>query len=383
MYYKPDWEQAKQRLLAFWHHEALDRCCVVVQAPRKTSTLPPFPELQWGPWLGGLAPYADDDQTSIRRWWTDPEENLRRMILWFENTYFGGEAIPATYINWGASAGAALWGSPPCFTKETVWYPPVIEDWEMWAWHCDPATNESWQQIMAIQRCFIEQNGGRYFVGMPEIGDGADLLSLLRGMGTLAMDLINYPEQVKSGIKVMADLWVRLHEELYQMTCAANDGGGVLPWMSLWAPGRHDQLANDFSSIISPRMFREFFVPEIAAMGDWCEFGTYHLDGQKCIQTHLNLLLSIEQIDNIEFTPGAGQPPTYYPQYIPLYRRIQASGKNLYLLVRPQEIEPLLAELSPKGLLLCTDTGSEDEANALLAKVAHWSARGNVFPTGA
>jgi hypothetical protein len=180
----------------------------------------------------------------------------------------------------------------------------------------------------------------------------------------------------------MSELWVNLHEDLYQMTYAANDRGGVLPWMSLWAPGRHDQMANDFSSVISTRMFREFFVPEIVAMGEWCDYGTYHLDGQKCIKSHLDLLLSIEQIDNIEFTPGAGQPPTYYPQYIPLYKKIQASGKNLYLLARPAEIEPLLSELAPEGLFLCTDAPSEEEADRLLANVARWSARRHQFPAG-
>ena len=382
MYYKEDWPQAKQRLEAFWQHQIVDRCCVAVFAPRKTSTLPPFPELQWGPWLGGLEDYADDDETAIRRWWTDPEANYRRMLLWFENTYFGGEAIPATYINWGASAGAALWGAQPRFNKTSVWYPPVIEDWETWRWHSDPATNEWWQQIMAIQRHFIDQNHGRYFVGMPEIGGAADLLSLLRGMDQLAIDLISNPDEVKRAVSVMTELWVSLHEDLYQMTYAANDRGGVLPWMSLWAPGRHDQIANDFSSVISTRMFREFFLPEIVAMGEWCDYGTYHLDGQKCITTHLDLLLSISQINNIEFTPGTGQPPTYSPQYIPLYKKIQASGKNLYLLVRPAEIEPLLSELAPEGLFLCTDAPSEEDADRLLANVARWSARGHQFPVG-
>ena len=120
MYYKDDWSKAKERLLAFWNNEIVDRCCVAVFAPRRGSKLPPFPELQWGPWPGGLEKYSDDDKGSIRKWWIDPEENYNRMILWFENTYFGGEAVPATYVNWGAMAMAAFYGSEPVFKKETV-----------------------------------------------------------------------------------------------------------------------------------------------------------------------------------------------------------------------------------------------------------------------
>ncbi|MCP4404084.1 MAG: hypothetical protein GY801_43110, partial [bacterium] len=128
MYYKPDWDKAKERLLAFWEGEIIDRCCVAVHALRKSSKMTtPFPEQQWGPWLGGLEKFADDDRESIKAWWVDPEENYKRMIAWFENNYFGGEAIPCTYVNWGAMAMAAFYGSPAEFNKTSVWYPAVIE----------------------------------------------------------------------------------------------------------------------------------------------------------------------------------------------------------------------------------------------------------------
>jgi len=373
MYYKEDWEQAKERLKAFWKGEIIDRCCIGVFAPRKTSKLPPFPELQNGPWTGGLEKFSDDDVESINRWWTDPEENYNRSITWFENTYFGGEAIPATYINWGASAGAAFYGSSPAFNKRSVWYPEVINDWDKWKWRFNERTDKYWNGILNIVKYFLEQNNGRYFVGNPEIGNAADLLSLMRGMDKMSMDLIDYPEKINEAIKFMSDKWILLHEEIYRMTLSANDGGGVLPWMSLWAPGRHDQIACDFSSVISPSMFKEFFVPEIKKMGNWTDYATYHLDGPSCMNNHLDTLLGIEQLKNIEWTPGVGSPPTYSPQYIPKYKKIQASGKNLYLLAKINEIEPLLSELSPKRLYICTQADSEDEANELLRKVGKWS----------
>lgn len=375
MYYKPDWPKAKQRLMAFWKGEIIDRCCVGVLAPRRNSKLPPFPELQWGPWLGGLEKFADDDYESIKKWWVDPEENYKRMITWFENTYFGGEAIPATYINWGAMAEASFFGSPPKFNKKSVWYPAVIDNWNTWEWKFNKETNEYWQQILAISRYFLEQNNGRYFVGIAEMGSTGDLLSLMRGMDKFSLDLLDHPKEVKKAIKILTNTWVELHEEIYQMTLKANDGGGVLAWMNLWAPGRHDQIACDFSSVISPTMFRKFFIPEFKKMGNWTEYGTYHLDGPDAMNNHLDTLLGIDQINNIEFTPGAGSPPTLSPQYIPKYKKIQASGKNLYLLAKIHEIEPLLSELSPKRLFICTNANSEDEANELLRKVEKWSLR--------
>ncbi|MEI6781019.1 MAG: hypothetical protein WCQ21_08890 [Verrucomicrobiota bacterium] len=373
MHYKPDWPMAKKRLEAFWHNEIVDRCCMAVFAPRKTSKLPPFPELQYGPWLGGLEKYGEDDTESVTRWWTDPEQNYARMITWFENTYFGGEAIPATYVNWGAMAMAAFYGSPPMFEKTTVWYPPVIEDWGQWRWEPDLASNRWWQQIFAITRHLIQECQGRYFVGTPEVGGAGDVLSLMRGPDRLSMDLIENPEAVKAGIRVIADTWVKFHEEMFLLTREVNQNGDILPWLSLWAPGRHDQVASDFSTMLSPGMFREFFIPEIVQECAWCEYATYHLDGPRAMKSHLNAILEVKEIANIEWTPGSGCPPTFTPEYIPLYRKIQAAGKRLYLLAQPQEIEPLLNELSAKGLFLCTHASSEAEADDLLKKVQAWS----------
>lgn len=42
--YKPDWEETKERYLAWWAHEALDRCAIAVTAPqagKPSEKLPP------------------------------------------------------------------------------------------------------------------------------------------------------------------------------------------------------------------------------------------------------------------------------------------------------------------------------------------------------
>ncbi len=378
MHYKPDWEQARERLLAYWNHAVIDRCCIAVHAPRKTSKLPAFPDLQNGPWLGGLAE-LEGDPAAIERWWTDPELNYGRAVTWFENTYFGGEALPVTYVNWGAMSLAAMFGSPAQFRTTSVWYPAVIEDWTSWQWRFDPADNPTWRTILAIVERFLSDAEGRYFVGSPELGNGADVLSLLRGMDEMAMDLIAYPDEVKRAVDVISDAWVLLMEQVHGMTAAVNQGG-VLAWMGLWAPGKIDQLACDFASIIGPDRFQEFFVPEIEKMGNWCDYGLFHLDGPHCMRHILDTLLSIPQIKAIQFTPGAGAPPTYTEAYLPRYRRILDSGRNLYLLVEPQDVEKILGELPPEGLYMRTYVDTEEEANDLLKNAAKWSARKNRSP---
>jgi len=130
MYYKEDWPEAKNRLKAFWNGELLDRACVGILASRRTSKLSKFPHLTHGPWLGGLEKFSADDKEGFEKWWCDPEQNYQRLKLWFENTYFGGEAAPGTYVNWGASAGCAFWGAEPDFFVKSVWFQKVINNWD-------------------------------------------------------------------------------------------------------------------------------------------------------------------------------------------------------------------------------------------------------------
>ena len=370
MYYKDDWAAAKAHMEAFWAGEDIGRPMMAVYAPRNAGCTV-FPELQNGPWLGGLESIKDGDQAAVEKWWRDPEENYKRAKFWFENTYFGGEAIPATYVNWGASAACAFYGAAPHFNRTSVWYEQVIEDWESWEWSFDEKTNQWWNNIREIIQYLNDRAEDEFFVGMPEFGNAADNLSLMRGMDNLAVDCLEDPEAVSNAIDFMESHWCNLHEKLYQLTLPVN-GGGVLPWMSLWAPGRIDQIACDFSTALSPKLFKELFVPDIQKLGSWTEYGTYHLDGRTAMQNHLDTLLQIPEIKTIEFTPGIGSDPTLTEDYIPRYRKILDSGKRLYLLAEPHEVEPLCRLLGSKNLFMSTWAESREEADALIENTYKW-----------
>jgi hypothetical protein len=302
----------------------------------------------------------------------DPEWTLKRHLDIFANTFYGGEAFPVTEINLGASFMAAFFGSPPEFRPETVWYPEIIGDWVTDKLEFDPTTNPYYQMVIENTRYYVQEGRGRYFVGHAELGTATDILSLLRGMQNLCYDMIDRPEVVKKAIDLLADTWVQVHEEIYTLVKECNDGGSCLAWMQTWAPGRHAQMACDFSAIMSPTMFDKFVVPELSRYIDWNDYATYHWDGPDAVK-HLDALLKIDGIDVIQWTAGAGQARQSSHRWLPLYKKIQAAGKGLYLYCSIEEVETLLQELSPHGLFIRTWASSEDEARDLLRKVGKWT----------
>ena len=65
-----------------------------------------------------------------------------------------------------------------------------------------------------------------------------------------------------------------------------------------------------------------------------------------------------------------GHPPT--TAFIPELKRIQRAGKCLLISVSPDQIEPLMKELSSRGLYLLTWAATEDEARDIMKNVTKW-----------
>ncbi|MBM4042915.1 MAG: hypothetical protein FJ290_30870 [Planctomycetes bacterium] len=357
---RSDWSESRERFRAFWQRELVDRCCMAVRARWKGAPAAP------------VVP-APTTYEELVRAWVDPEANLKRMLAGMERTFYGGEAYPATTMCLGASAMAAFYGARVEFRPETVWFHPAIRDIRRCRWDTPIEAAPLYRETFDATRYYASECRGRYLVGLPEIGSATDDLSLLRGMQELLYDMIDAPDAVHRGIHALVQTWCRVHTDLFHIARPCNDGGCCIPWMQTWAPGPHYQMACDFSAILSPEMFREFIVPELEGYMSVNEYSVYHWDGPDAVK-HLDALLELPALKAIQWTPGAGQPRTSSPRWLPHLKRIQAAGKCLILpCAEPDEVETLLAELSSRGLFISTYAATEDEARALLRRVAAWT----------
>ena len=80
--------------------------------------------------------------------------------------------------------------------------------------------------------------------------------------------------------------------------------------------------------MISPEMFGEFVLPELRQSCKRLERSFYHLDGKGELP-HLPQLLEIEELDGIQWVPGAGNGTPL--DWLDVYRMIAAADKKMWV----------------------------------------------------
>jgi hypothetical protein len=97
------------------------------------------------------------------------------------------------------------------------------------------------------------------------------------------------------------------------------------------------------------------------------------LDGPNALQ-HLDALLSIEKLGGIQFVCGFGHEPA--AGWMDVFKRIQGAGKNIHVSIDSGQLRAFMDALRPEGVMLSLWAGSEDEALAIIQRVARWTGPG-------
>jgi len=354
--YKDDVETSRRRVEAWWNHEIIDRAVIQVTAPRKPAPGTPAPE---------------QSQAALRRFFTDPEVVLPRLRERLARTYFCAEAFPVMYpvsISMVAILSNYL-GCPMRFVNEnTTWSDHILEDWETRpAYRCD-LDNEWWRISEALLRTAVERSDG-YFVGAPDLNGPTEMLSRLRSPGKLALDFYDQPHYLKPALAEINQAWYGYWQACTEIAAPL---GGNFHWMGIWSDRPSTDLQSDFSCMMSPEMFDEYFLPFIDEQTTMVERTIYHLDGPGAVR-HLDSLLDLPHLDGIQWVPGAGAKPTV--EWLPLLNKIQDAGKLVYAYCEKENVRRILSELRPEGVMLVTSCESVEEAERLIENVEVWTRR--------
>ena len=161
------------------------------------------------------------------------------------------------------------------------------------------------------------------------------------------------------------EVFKKITDELYSITTRNLKGSSN--WMGIWHPEKWYVTSSDFMCMISNDMFNEFILPELIAELDYLDASVFHLDGPGALK-HLAALLKIPKLKGIQWVYGAGQPTASH--WIPVLKKIQAAGKMIHVTIIPEDLDVLLEELSPEGVMYCVNVGNEEEAIDILKRTA-------------
>ena len=151
MLWKPDAEQAIQRLAAWWQQELIDRPCIQITAPRAE---------QW--WQVEHIPVPPMPAT-WEEYWTDLDYRIAAQAEGMRRTYFGGEALPV-FSNRGRIFAASLAPSPPSTAPRRPGSP----------YHRGLSSpqhlrlNNRWLKLQLEYMRRPKASEGRWLIGMPD-----------------------------------------------------------------------------------------------------------------------------------------------------------------------------------------------------------------------
>ncbi len=345
--YRPDWEDARQRLTTWWNGGDIGRPAMNITAPRET----PHEDIAALPEPAGWITYYSTRNLPYR-------VNLAlRSCL---HTDYFAEAEPAYSSGDLAPNCLALYlGCRGLETPDSVWCVPFIDDPERYQFGYDP-DSFYWQFTLDATRQVRAQATGKFLDQFPDLIEGLDTLAAMRGTQRLLQDLIDRPAWVHKSLRAITDLYFRYYDVLYDLI--RDEVGGSCFW--IWAPGRLTKLQCDFSPMISPAMFNEFMLPILTEMTERVSYSLYHWDGPGAL-VHTDALLSIPRLSMIQWQPGAGNEPQWHQRWWPTFHKLLDAGKKLIIGGggRPQLLA-LKQEFGPQCKQMCLSVGAQNKAEA-------------------
>lgn len=332
----PDFPRIAERFEAWWAHDCLDRPILIGSA----NTRPERPI------------------TRRLELLSSPDDWLAAKVADMEQLQLVGDALPNVRVDFGPVLLGSLVGGRRQVGANTSWTHAFIDD----AWSNAPDwtianDNDDWQRLLQLLELTARDAVGRYFVCMPDLGGSADALLNLRGSENLCLDTVTQPDRIRTALDGLYPTWHQAFSALYDGVLPA--GAGLIHWLQLWSDQPYVVPACDFNALIGPRQFEALCLPDIARQTDAVPRSIFHLDGPDAAR-HIDALLTVESLDAVQFTPGAGTPSTL--PWLDMFQRIQASGRSVLIMVHDlSEIPTLLDQLRPEGLALFIDASVSPE----------------------
>ncbi len=288
--------------------------------------------------------------------------------------FTGGDTLIVEGVNFSVAMVPAIAGAGFAYDQHTSWSIPAtdrIEDLRIRRF--DPGHPRMAEYVKRLEQLLKHWSWQTYLPSLADYLGPMDILAGLLGPENLAVALYERPEDVKSRAMDAAEF---LREMIAYELRLHRDAGmveGVTDVFSMWLPGTGVRMSEDFSALVGPEHFHEFFVEPLSRVFESVDSAFLHTHSA-AIQC-MGGFVGVRNIGAIELGNDPGGPGL--ERRIEAGRMVQARGLPLQMgswnMPLPMsEMERLVKGLDPRGLIVRFQAQSMEEARELYAAVKEW-----------
>ena len=351
--WKSNLEETKQRYINWWNHKG-----IILN--------------MWEHFQEGVQPHAEimppAPAKDLSQKWFDPQWRAEYLDWYVAHSSLKADILPVANTQLGPGSLAAILGGVFEGGEDTIWIHPNPDFTDEIVFNPE---HPSWILHKELLKACKAKANGHYFVGMPDLMEGLDVLAALKGTDRVLLDTVMQPEILEQQMQQINDIYFKVFDELYDIIREGDEM--AFCYFSSWAPGKMSKLQSDISTMISQDDYRRFVQPFIREQCQKIDYTLYHLDGVGAMH-HLPALLEIEELNAIQWTPGVGEPQGGSPKWYDLYKKILAGGKSVMACwVTLDELKPLLDHIGADGVHLEMDFHNEKEVEQAMRIVEEYT----------
>ena len=351
--WKSNLEETKQRYINWWNHKG-----IILN--------------MWEHFQEGVQPHAEimppAPAKDLSQKWFDPQWRAEYLDWYVAHSSLKADILPVANTQLGPGSLAAILGGVFEGGEDTIWIHPHPDFTDEIVFNPE---HPNWILHKELLKACKAKANGHYFVGMPDLMEGLDVLAALKGTDRVLLDTVMQPEILEQQMQQINDIYFKVFDELYDIIREGDEM--AFCYFSSWAPGKMSKLQSDISTMISQDDYRRFVQPFIREQCQKIDYTLYHLDGVGAMH-HLPALLEIEELNAIQWTPGVGEPQGGSPKWYDLYKKILACGKSVMACwVTLDELKPLLDHIGADGVHLEMDFHNEKEVEQAMRIVEEYT----------
>ncbi|MBQ7419228.1 MAG: homocysteine S-methyltransferase family protein [Prevotella sp.] len=356
--WKPNLEETKKRYINWWNHKG-----IILN--------------MWEHFQEGVTPHADIPMPpaprDLNQKWFDPQWRADYLDWYVAHSSLMADMLPVANTQLGPGSLAAILGGVFEGGEDTIWIHPDPHYKDDIVF--DP-NHPNYLLHKELLKACKQKAQGHYYVGMPDLMEGLDVLAAIKGTDKVLLDTVMQPEVLEHQMQQINDIYFQVFDELYDIIREGDEM--AFCYFSSWAPGKMSKLQSDISTMISVDDYRRFVQPFIREQCQKIDYTLYHLDGVGAMH-HLDALLEIEELNAIQWTPGVGEPQGGSPKWYDLYKKILAHGKSIMACwVTLDELRPLLDNIGGDGVHLEMDFHNEREVEQAMRIIEEYQSHDEV-----